>query len=77
MSIRGCALRDPDDIPARLGELVQRIIDHPEIRGVVVIVQPDGSQSAMVEVYGFGPEVAEGAQVDRMLELARKVILDG
>lgn len=67
-------MSEADDIPARLGALMQRVIDHPEIRGVVVLVLPSEADTSDVEVFGFGPAVEEGATVDRMLDLAKKVI---
>lgn len=60
-------------IPARLHDLMQRVIDEPSIRGVVVLVLPSG-EDADVEVFGFGEAVEEGAAVDRMLDLAKQVI---
>lgn len=64
---------DADDIQARLAELLKRVSEHPEIKGVVVLVLPHGPDSD-VEVYGFGPDVEEGATVDRILDVAKQVI---
>lgn len=66
-------MKNPNDIPARLLDLVQRIRDQPNIKGVVVLVLPRGPESD-VEVYGFGPDVEEGEAVDRILDVAKRVI---
>lgn len=69
----GDPLGSPDDIPARLLDLIARIRSHPEIKGVVVLVVPAGDKSD-VEVYGFGPDVEAGEAVDRILDVAKVVI---
>lgn len=67
-------MSDADDIPMRLRALIERVVKHPEIKGVVVLVVPGKPGLSDVEVFGFGPAVEEGATVDRILDVAKEVI---
>lgn len=64
-------MTDANDIPARLRELADRA-ENGDFLGVIVITVPGYTDK--VEVFSFGQEVEDGAQVDRRLSKAKQVI---